>query len=62
MGGKGGKKKKERGVPTPGFGAGGQGGHFGGLPSRPQLLVGGVERRRMSVLGAVGFLRLERLG
>ena len=33
MGGKGGKKRKGRGVPTPGFGAGGQGGRFGRLLS-----------------------------
>ena len=44
MGGKGGKKRKGGGVPTPGFGAGGRGGPSGGLPSpSPTPSVGGWE-------------------
>ena len=44
MGGKGGKKRKGGGVPTPGFGAGGRGGPSGGLPSpSPTPSMGGWE-------------------
>ena len=44
MGGKGGKKRKGGGLSTPGFGAGGQGGPSGGLPSpSPTPSVGGWE-------------------
>ena len=44
MGGKGGRKRKGGGMPTPGFGAGGQGGRFGGLLSpSPTPSVGGWE-------------------
>ena len=44
MGGKGGRKRKGGGVPTPGFGAGGQGGRFGGLISpSPTPSVAGWE-------------------
>ena len=44
MGGKGSKKRKGGGVPTPGFGAGGGSGRFGGLLSpSPTPRVGGWE-------------------
>ena len=44
MGGRGGKKRKGGGVPTPGFGAGGVGGRFGGLLSpSPTPSVAGWE-------------------
>ena len=64
MGGKGGKKRKGGGVPTPGFGAGGRGGPSGGLPSpSPTPSVGGweTEDERFG-LGGAGFLRLGRPG
>ena len=44
MGGKGSRKRKGGGVPTPGFGAGGPGGRFGGLLSpSPTPSVAGWE-------------------